>query len=100
MKMKSLLEVNSGRVTDRVRKTRGNLRADGQEADRRLTRRDELAQHSEVLWFSRGGKSEGGAGEQRVLSWGDPCYSKMSGTFCLICVKIRALVAAEKMLGR
>ena len=41
----------------------------------RPMRSDELAQHSEVTWFARGGKCgspEENAGKQRVLTWGDP----------------------------
>lgn len=34
---------------------------------------DELAQHSEVQRFSRGGKWCGRVRKQRVLTWGDPC---------------------------
>ena len=63
----------------------GKLRADGQEphragAKRRQpaseamqatpTRRDELAQHSEIAWYARRGKCGGSAVEQRVLTWG------------------------------
>jgi len=50
----------------------GKLRADEQEPHRRPTRSDELAQHSEIEWFARGGKCGGCAAEQRVLTWGDP----------------------------
>ena len=38
----------------------------------RPTQGDELAQHSEVRRFSRGGKCGGRAGKQRALTWGDP----------------------------
>jgi hypothetical protein len=38
----------------------------------RPPRCDELAQHSEVGRFSRGGRCGGRAGTQRVLTWGDP----------------------------
>jgi hypothetical protein len=47
------------------------LRADGQELHRRPTRRDELAQHNEIVWYARGGKCSGSAAEQRVITWGD-----------------------------
>lgn len=46
------------------------LRADGQELHRRPTRRDELAQHNEIVWYARGGKCSGSAAEQRVITWG------------------------------
>ncbi len=49
----------------------GKPRADGQEPDRRPTRRDELAQHNEIVWYARGGKSGGSAVEQRAITWGD-----------------------------
>jgi hypothetical protein len=74
------------------RKARQNSRADEQEPDRAErsetasppglpggrargrpampTRWEELAQHSEVLRFSRGGKCGGCARKQRVLTWG------------------------------
>jgi hypothetical protein len=74
------------------RKARRNLRANGQEphrAERSETaspaglpagrarrrpatpiRHDELAQHSEVVWFTRGGKCGGCAGKHRALTWG------------------------------
>jgi hypothetical protein len=35
------------------------------------TRRDELAQHSENVWYARGGKSGGSAVEQRAITWLD-----------------------------
>jgi hypothetical protein len=34
------------------------------------TRSDELAQHSEIVWYARGGKSGGSAVEQRAITWG------------------------------
>jgi hypothetical protein len=71
MKIKSPVEANSGRVTDRARKARRNLRADEQELHRRPARWEELARHSEFHGFSRGGKYDGCAGKQRVLTWGD-----------------------------
>jgi hypothetical protein len=48
----------------------GKLRADGQEPNRRPTWRDELAQHSEIVWYARGGKFGGSAAEQRAITWG------------------------------
>ena len=47
-----------------------NLRADEQEPHRRSIRHDELAQHSEVVWFTRGGKCGGCAGKHHALTWG------------------------------
>ena len=35
------------------------------------TRRDELAQHSEIVWYARGSKSGGSAVEQRAITWPD-----------------------------
>ena len=49
----------------------GKLRTDEQKPNRRPTRRDELAQHSEIVWYARGGKFGGSAVEQRVITWGD-----------------------------
>ena len=49
----------------------GKLRADGQEPHRRPTWRDEVAQHTEIAWYARGGKCGGSAAEQRALTWGD-----------------------------
>jgi hypothetical protein len=49
----------------------GKPRADGQEPDRRPTRRDELVQHNEIAWYARGGKSGGSAVEQRAITWPD-----------------------------
>jgi hypothetical protein len=48
-----------------------NPQADGQEPDRRPTRRVEGAQHSEDVWYACGGKSGGSATEQRAITWGD-----------------------------
>ena len=48
----------------------GKLRTDEQKPNRRPTRRDELAQHSEIVWYARGGKFGGSAVEQRVITWG------------------------------
>ena len=45
-------------------------RADGQELDRRPTRRFEVAQHTEDDWYACGGKSGGSAVEQRAITWG------------------------------
>jgi len=45
----------------------------------RPTRLDELAQHSEVIRFCRGGKCGCCAVKQRVLTWGDPRPRKRSG---------------------
>ena len=42
----------------------------------RPTRWDELAPHSEVIRFRRGGKCGGHAVKQRVLTWGDPLLRK------------------------
>jgi hypothetical protein len=50
----------------------GNRWADGQKPHTRPTGTGELAQHSEAVWFSPGGKCGGRAGKQRVLTWGDP----------------------------
>ena len=96
MKMKKLPpEAKRGRATDCVKEGYGNAnaalaapvkceatphgrslaesnsRADGQEPDRRPTRRVEGAQHSEDVWYARGGKSGGSAKEQRAITWGD-----------------------------
>jgi hypothetical protein len=64
----------------------GNLRADEQESDRAgakrrqpaseatratPTRSVEVAQHTEGVWYARGGKSGGSAEEQRAITWGD-----------------------------
>ena len=49
----------------------GKPRADGQEPDRRPTRRVEVAQHTEGGWYARGGKFGGSAVEQRAITWGD-----------------------------
>ena len=94
MEIKSPVEANSGRVTDRGEEpersgdsmpniyrffacnARQNLQADEQESHRRPIRWDELAQHSEVHRFSRGGKCGGCAGKQRVLTWGDPAAER------------------------
>ena len=65
-----LKPTREGRPT-RGRKARRKLRADGQEPHRRPTRHDELAQHSEVVWFTRGGKCGGCAEKHRALTWGD-----------------------------
>ena len=48
----------------------GKPRADGQEPNRRPTRRVEGAQHSEDDWYARGGKFGGSAVEQRAIIWG------------------------------
>ena len=45
----------------------------------RPTRCGELAQHSEAVGFSRGGKCGGRAGKQRVLTWGDPARATWWG---------------------
>ena len=97
MKMKKLPpEAKRGRATDRVKEGYGNARreaiatsikreaishgrnaveskprADGQEPNRRPTRRVEGAQHSEDDWYARGGKFGGSAEEQRAITWGD-----------------------------
>ena len=49
----------------------GNPRADGEEPNRRPTRRVEGAQHTEDVWYARGGKFGGSAEEQRAITWGD-----------------------------
>ncbi len=49
----------------------GKLRADGQEPYKRPTRRDEGAQHAEIIWYACGGKCGGSAAEQRAITWGD-----------------------------
>jgi hypothetical protein len=54
----------------RGRKARRKPRAYGEEPHRRPTRRDELAQHSEIVWYARGGKCGGSAVEQRAITWG------------------------------
>jgi len=46
----------------------GNPRANEQELHRRPPRRDELAPHSEITWFAKGGKCSSCEGEHRVLS--------------------------------
>ena len=70
--------------------TRGQLRKGNQPGEGRLwessepmnknrirpTRADELAPHSEVERFKRGGKCGGCAVKQRVLTWGDPLPRK------------------------
>lgn len=40
------------------------------------TRRDEPAPQGEVVTFNRVGKCAGRAGEQRVLTWGDPAAAR------------------------
>ena len=47
-----------------------NPRADGQEPNRRPIRRVEGAQHSEDVWYARGGKFGGSPVEQRAITWG------------------------------
>jgi len=49
----------------------GTLRADEQEPHRRPIQRVEVAQHTEDVWYARGGKCGGSAAEQRALTWGD-----------------------------
>lgn len=57
----------------------GKLGADEQKPHRRPTRDDELAQHSEVTWFARGGKCGGCPAKRRVLTWGDPSRETWEG---------------------
>ena len=58
------------------RRGEGRLWESGEPMDKnrieRPTRADELAPHSEVIRFRRGGKCGGHAVKQRVLTWGDP----------------------------
>jgi hypothetical protein len=77
MKMKRLpSEANSGRAIPPMGGTRRKLRADEQESRPRAgpTRREELAQLREGVWFTRGSKCGPARGrdavEQRALTWG------------------------------
>ncbi len=58
---------------------RRNLRADEQEPHKRPTRRDELARHSEVQRFSRGGKWGGCAGSRSEAETACPQDSPKGG---------------------
>ena len=62
----------SGRQLSGWRKTRQEPQADEQEPHTRPTGRGELAQHSEAVRPSPGGKWGCCAAEDRVLTWGDP----------------------------
>ena len=57
----------------------GKPRADGQEPDRRPTRRVEVAQHTEGGWYARGGKFGGSAVEQRAITWGGLLWDTSAG---------------------
>ena len=76
------------------------------------TRRDELAQHSEIVGYARGGNSGGSAVEQRAITWpdfalrataglrGDQQPARHSPELLWILCGITEVVAASLILAR
>ena len=73
MKMKKLPSEANSRKGDRPREGRLGESCEPMDKNRIEGRHGaiELAQHTEIVWYARGGKCGGSAAEQRAITWGD-----------------------------